>query len=451
MLGTPPPDPPTDEVAEEASTMTSIEIPGTTGHTGAGPQTGPAAQAVSAPATAPALTPATAPAPAETSSTRREPYLRLHWEDDQTCARGYLVVDTLVGGLATGGTRMRAGCTLREVEDLARGMTRKTAAFDLPVGGAKGGIDFDPKDPRAVEVLGRFCEAMRPFLDRHWVTAEDLGVPQHLIDEVFGRLGMRQSYHAAIERSADPAATADRIFRGLNAEVPGGLLGDVIGGYGVAQACLAAAHVRGWDIERTSVAIQGVGTMGGGAAWYLHEAGMRVVALADAAGTLYDPAGLDVPALLATRDRFGEIARAAVPARVQRLDRDSILGMDVDVLVPAAVSYAITAENCAQVTAPIVVEAANAATTADAELDLTTRGIAVLPDFMANAGAVAWAWWLILGEVDDRPETSFLRLGREMTAKVADLLAGWDPTSGPLRWAADVSGAIRTVPPVVVP
>lgn len=330
-------------------------------------------------------------------------------------------------------------------------MTRKTAAFDLPVGGAKGGIDFDPKDPRAVEVLGRFCEAMRPFLDRHWVTAEDLGVPQHLIDEVFGRLGMRQSYHAAIERSADPAATADRIFRGLNAEVPGGLLGDVIGGYGVAQACLAAAHVRGWDIERTSVAIQGVGTMGGGAAWYLHEAGMRVVALADAAGTLYDPAGLDVPALLATRDRFGEIDRAAVPARVQRLDRDSILGMDVDVLVPAAVSYAITAENCAQVTAPIVVEAANAATTADAELDLTTRGIAVLPDFMANAGAVAWAWWLILGEVDDRPETSFLRLGREMTAKVADLLAGWDPTSGPLRWAADVSGAIRTVPPVVVP
>lgn len=451
MLGTPPPDPPTDEVAEEASTMTSIEIPGTTGHTGAGPQTGPAAQAVSAPATAPALTPATAPAPAETSSTRREPYLRLHWEDDQTCARGYLVVDTLVVGLATGGTRMRAGCTLREVEDLARGMTRKTAAFDLPVGGAKGGIDFDPKDPRAVEVLGRFCEAMRPFLDRHWVTAEDLGVPQHLIDEVFGRLGMRQSYHAAIERSADPAATADRIFRGLNAEVPGGLLGDVIGGYGVAQACLAAAHVRSWDIERTSVAIQGVGTMGGGAAWYLHEAGMRVVALADAAGTLYDPAGLDVPALLATRDRFGEIDRAAVPARVQRLDRDSILGMDVDVLVPAAVSYAITAENCAQVTAPIVVEAANAATTADAELDLTTRGIAVLPDFMANAGAVAWAWWLILGEVDDRPETSFLRLGREMTAKVADLLAGWDPTSGPLRWAADVSGAIRTVPPVVVP
>ena len=425
--------------------MTSLETPGTTPTT----PTDPAVRAANPGAVATPV-PA-APSAAAAPATRREPYLRLHWEDAETDARGYLVVDTLVGGLATGGTRMRPGCTLREVEDLARGMTRKTAAFDLPVGGAKGGIDFDPKDPRALGVLTRFCEAMRPFLDRHWVTAEDLGVSQHLIDEVFAHLGMRQSYHAAIGRSADETATAARIVRGLNSEVPGGLLGDVIGGYGVAQACLAAAYVRGLDVERTTVAIQGVGTMGGGAAWYLHEAGMKVVAVADAAGTLYDPRGLDVPALLATRDRFGEIDRDAVPARVQRLSRDAVLGFDVDVLVPAAVSYAITAENCAQVVAPIVVEAANAATTVDAELDLTARGIAVLPDFVANAGAVAWAWWLILGEVDDRAETSFLRLSREMTAKVADLLTDWTPADGPIRWAADVSDVPRQVPEVVVP
>lgn len=419
--------------------MTSIEMPGTAGHPSATP-------GVAGASATPTQAPTRAP-----GRTTREPYLRLHWEDDLTGARGYLVVDTLVGGLATGGTRMRAGCTMREVEDLARGMTRKTAAFDLPVGGAKGGIDFDPKDPRAVDVLTRFFQAMHPFLDRHWVTAEDLGVTQQLIDEVFARLGMRQSYHAAIERSADCAATAERIYRGLGAQVPGGLLGDVIGGYGVAQACLAAASVRGWDIERTRVAVQGVGTMGGGAAWYLHEAGTRVVALADAAGTLYDPAGLDVPALLQSRDRYGEIDRDAVPARVQRLDRDAVLGMDVDVLVPAAISYAITAENCAQITAPVIVEAANAATTADAELDLTARGIAVVPDFVANAGAVAWAWWLILGEVDERAETSFLRLGRAMTSKVAELMTDWSPSDGPLRWAADVSDVVRDVPTVVVP
>src|SRR5699024_10806158 len=110
-----------------------------------------------------------------------------------------------------------------------------------------------------------------------------------------------------------------------------------------------------------------------------------------------------------------------------------------------------TAGNCASVTAPIVVEAANAATTADAELDLTARGIAVVPDFVANAGAVAWAWWLILGEVDDQPEASFLRLSREMTAKVADLLTDWTPERGALRWAVDVSGTPRRVASVRVP
>src|SRR5690625_3611618 len=97
------------------------------------------------------------------------------WTDPVTGARGYLVVHSLVGGLATGGTRMRAGCTMTEVTDLARAMAIKTAAFGLPVGGAKGGIDFDPKDPRATDVLERFCAAMHPWLDRYWVTAEDLG------------------------------------------------------------------------------------------------------------------------------------------------------------------------------------------------------------------------------------------------------------------------------------
>ncbi|MFE3618246.1 Glu/Leu/Phe/Val dehydrogenase dimerization domain-containing protein, partial [Streptomyces anulatus] len=230
---------------------------------------------------------------------RREPYLRLHWTDSLTDAVGYLVVHTLRGGLATGGTRMRAGCTLSEVEDLARGMANKTATFDLPIGGAKGGIDFDPKDPRAVDVLQRFCEAMRPWLDAHWVTAEDLGVPQHLIDEVFEKLDLDQSYHAAIRRSADPAATLERVRNGLNAAVDGGfLLGDVIGGYGVAHACLATAVQWGKAPADTTAAIQGVGTMGGAAAYYLHEAGMKITTVADAAGTLYCAEGLDIPALL---------------------------------------------------------------------------------------------------------------------------------------------------------
>lgn len=401
--------------------------------------------------TFPSAPAAVAAAPA---ARRPEPYMRLHWTDSRTGAVGYLVVHTLRAGLATGGTRMRAGCTLSEVEDLARGMANKTATFDLPVGGAKGGIDFDPKDPRAVEVLERFCEAMRPWIDSHWVTAEDLGVPQHLIDEVFEKLGLGQSYHAAISRAADPAATLVRVRNGLNAAVEGGfLLGDVIGGYGVAHACLAAAVWWGRVPAETTVAIQGVGTMGGAAAYYLHEAGMKVTTVADAAGTLHCAAGLDVPALLDLRDGYGEIDRSRLPAGIEQRPRNAILSADVDILVPAAISYAITPDNSFDVRARIVVEAANAATTAEAETMLAARGIPVIPDFVANAGAVAWAWWLLLGEVDDIPENSFDRLRTIMHNKVAQLLAAWadqgvTPRETGHRWADDPAPVAG---PVVIP
>ncbi|HEY2205162.1 MAG TPA: Glu/Leu/Phe/Val dehydrogenase dimerization domain-containing protein [Pseudonocardia sp.] len=377
--------------------------------------------------------------------------LRLTWTDQVTGARGYLVVHTLVNGLATGGTRMRAGCTLSEVEDLARGMANKTAAFGLPVGGAKGGVDLDPKDPRAFEVLERFCQAMRPWLDAHWVTAEDLGVPQHLIDEVFDRIGLQQSYHAAIVRAPRPKRTLRRVRAGLNAEVGGGLLGDVIGGYGVAQACLGAAAAWGWATEATTVAIQGIGTMGGGAAWYLHEAGVKVVAVADAAGTLSDPAGLDIPALLDLRDAYGEVDRTRLPDGVRQLPRDAIISTEADILVPAAISYAITPDSTFDVVAKVVVEAANAATTPEAEAMLAARGIPVIPDYVANAGAAAWAWWLLLGWVGSDPADSFTRLRTEMHTKVALLLDRWITDGTPPRQTGRSLGvADRELPNGVV-
>lgn len=384
------------------------------------------------------------------------PAHEISWTDPQTGAHGYLVVQTLIGGLATGGTRMRPGCTLGEVGDLARGMATKTAVFGLPVGGAKGGIDFDPRDPRAVGVLERFCAAMLPWLDNHWVTAEDLGVAQSRIDEVFATLGLGQSFHAAIERSARPARALKRVQAGLATTTSDGLqLGEVIGGYGVAEACLGVVDSLGWEPEVTTVSIQGVGTMGGGAAWYLHEAGVKVVALADAVGTLADPEGLDVPALLELRDAYGEIDRSRVPADVEQLPREAVLSVAADIFVPAAISYAIREENASEIAAKVVVEAANSATTPPAEDMLTARGIPVVPDFVANAGAAAWAWWLLQGQVGTDPQDSFVRLKQEMRAKVAVMLGEWKGTGVTPRETgriiastnhANLAGAQITIP-----
>lgn len=366
----------------------------------------------------------------------RPPQHEITWIDPVTGAHGYLVVHTLVCGIATGGTRMRPGCTISEVADLARGMATKTAAFGLPVGGAKGGIDFDPKDPRAFGVLSRFFQEMRPWLDGHWVTAEDLGVTQQLIDDVFEEIGLSQSFHAAITRSPHPEATLERVHAGLAVMTDGLPLGDIIGGYGVAEACLGVAEGFGWAIPDTEVSIQGVGTMGGGAAWYLHEAGAKVTAIADARGTLFDPAGLDIPSLLDLRDVYGEIDRSQVPAGVQQLPRDAIVGIAADIFVPAAISYAIREDNVDQVAARVVVEAANAATTWAAEDTLTARGITLVPDFIANTGAAAWAWWLLQGQVGTDPEDSFRRLSTEMRSKVAVLAEHWTTERIPMRHTA---------------
>jgi glutamate dehydrogenase (NAD(P)+) len=103
-----------------------------------------------------------------------------------------------------------------------------------------------------------------------------------------------------------------------------------------------------------------------------------------------------------------------------------VLAAQVDILIPAAVSYAITAANADDVAARVVVEAANTPVTLAAEGRLAVRGIPVIPDFVANAGAVAWAWWLLLGRVDADPIRSFSVLREEMLSRIAPLLSAWD-------------------------
>lgn len=369
-----------------------------------------------------------------------EPLLRVVWTDPITKVRGYCVVDRLVGGIATGGTRMRPGVDLEEVEGLARTMSLKTGVFGLPGGGAKGAIDLDPHDPRAPAVLQRFVLGMRPLLMDCWVTAEDLGVSQAVLDEAFAEAGMGMSLHAALERSSDPEATYRRVAEAFIADVDGIVLPDAIGGFGVAEATVAALEHLGSDPVGARASVQGFGSIGGSAARYLDRHGVRVVAVADVQGTVADPGGLDVEQLLAHRDRFGEMDRDRLPDGARELGRAAWREVDCEVLVPAAVPGAIDVDHLDRITAGLVVEGANLPTTPEAERALLDRGVTVVPDFVANAGAVAWAWWTLFGDVGADPWQAFERLSWEMSSVVAEVLASSEAGGGtPREVAARIS------------
>lgn len=328
------------------------------------------------------------------------------WQDPGTGAHGFVVIDTLVRGAASGGLRMREGCTLEEVRGLAQAMTRKEAIHFrpgrayVPIGGAKGGIDFDPRDPRAKHVLERFLIAVNPIMRSYWALGEDLGVRQSDIDDIVSSRGLGSALAAIEKLLTDPSAAAERTAAAFGTVVDGLSQDELVGGLGVATSAITTLAAQGSDPATASAVIQGFGSMGGASARFLAEAGVRIVGIADADGFVTNPAGLDVETLLATRDPFGGIDRSALRPGDSDGDREGWLSADCDVLVPAAVSYAITAENCDAVNAGLIVEAANMPVLPAAESRLRDRGVTVVPDFLANSGTNAWWWWVTFGDVD---------------------------------------------------
>ena len=334
-----------------------------------------------------------------TEATTSPPELELTWTDPVTGTRGYLVVDRLIGGLSSGGFRVRDGLTMEEVAGLARAMTVKEAlVYDpadryVPLGGAKGGLDLDPADPRLDDVLTRLFTTLQPLLQQTWATGEDLGVAQATLDAAAQRVGLESTIEALFARMDDVAEARQRMAAAFDVEVEGIALAELVGGYGVARATVALAEVRGQDPTELTAVIQGFGSIGGAAARYLARAGLRVVGVADRDGLVVDPDGLDIESMLAARDRFGSIDRNRLPTGAVERDRDAWVAVDADVLVPAATGGAIHAENVQNVRSTLVVEGGNLPVTAAAEAVLTERGVAVLPDVLANVGTNAW-WWV---------------------------------------------------------
>ncbi|SFP52336.1 glutamate dehydrogenase (NAD(P)+) [Geodermatophilus dictyosporus] len=357
------------------------------------------------------------------------PLLETTWTDPVTGVRGYLVLDTLVRGLASGGLRIREGCTLEEVRGLARGMTRKEAlVYDpadryLPLGGGKGGIDLDPADPRAVDVLRRFLAAVLPVVRSQWNTGEDFGLRQETIDRVAAELGLASTVEAVFATLEDAAAARGRLARAFAVDVDGVSLGDLVGGYGVARTGVVHLERTGVPVAGATAVVQGFGSIGGAAARYLARSGVSVVAVADRAGLIRNDGGLDVEALLAARDPLGVVDRSALRPSDTTAPNDGWLDVPCDLLVPAAMSYVVTAGDVPRIRARAVVEGANMPTLPDAEALLHAAGVPVLPDFLANVMTNAWWWWTVFGDVEPTAESSFAKIDavvRRLVGTVSD-------------------------------
>ncbi|ANP50798.1 glutamate dehydrogenase (NAD(P)+) [Streptomyces griseochromogenes] len=352
------------------------------------------------------------------------PLMSLVWTDHVTGRQGFLVVDRLVRGVASGGLRMRAGCTLQEVAGLARGMTMKEALHYapegryVPLGGAKGGIDCDPRAPEAYGLLVRYLRAMRPYIESFWTTGEDLGLTQDLVDRAVAEAGLVSSIQAVYPLLDDETAARERLADAFAVEVDGIGLDELAGGCGVAEAVLAALDRASVPYRGTRVAVQGLGTMGGATARFLARAGLTVVAVADVKGTIADPAGLDVEALLAARDAYGTVDRSVLGPGDRELPGDAWLSAEAEVLVPAAVSYAIDTANQDGITARWIVEAANMPVRPEAEELLAARGVTVLPDVVVNSATNAWWWWTLFGDIGPDADEAFAHIRRSMRALI---------------------------------
>ncbi|WP_329551773.1 Glu/Leu/Phe/Val dehydrogenase dimerization domain-containing protein [Streptomyces sp. NBC_00696] len=357
------------------------------------------------------------------------PLMSLTWTDHVTGRQGFLVVDRLVRGVSSGGLRMRPGCTLDEVTGLARGMTMKEALhYDpegryVPLGGAKGGIDCDPQDPESYGILVRYLRAMRPYIESFWTTGEDLGLTQDLVERAAAEAGLVSSIQAVYPLLDDETEARRRLADAFAVEVDGIGLDELVGGCGVAESVLAALDRVGVPYAGTRVAVQGLGTMGGATARFLTRAGLTLVAVADIKGTIVNPGGLDIDALLSARDAYGTVDRSVLRPGDLELPGEDWLSVEAEVLVPAAVSYAVDTTNQQGITARWIVEAANMPVLPEAEELLSARGVVVLPDVVVNSGTNAWWWWTLFGDIGADADEAFAHTRRSMRALIDLMLA----------------------------
>lgn len=272
------------------------------------------------------------------------------------------------------GTRVRPDLTPEEIKALSLFMSIKHAAAGIPAGGGKGGIKADPltlSEGEYERLIRGFVRRLRPkgaYVD---VPGADIGTGKQAMAWMLDEYEQVTGIHS-------PAAINDKPM-----ELGGSLGGFEATGWGVATCAMEAAQEENLDPSQTRVVIQGFGQVGSITALTLFNAGYRIIAVSDIDGAVMDDKGLNIPALMehVSQKNFVTGFPGAKPA-----DKSTILETECEILIPAAVQDVITEGNASRLKTKILVEAANAPTTPEADKILLARGIRIIPDVVANSG-----------------------------------------------------------------
>jgi glutamate dehydrogenase/leucine dehydrogenase len=340
----------------------------------------------------------------------KQPEIVFEWSDSESEAEGWVVINSLRGGAAGGGTRMRKGLDKREVESLAKTMEVKFTVSGPAIGGAKSGINFDPNDPRKAGVLDRWYKAVMPLLKNYYGTGGDMNVDEiHEvipITESFGLWHPQEGivnghFHATepqkIRKIGQLRQGVSKVLEDPNF-TPNGLkkytVADMITGYGVSEAVRHYYQLWGGELKGKRAVIQGWGNVGAAAACFLAVEGVKIVGIIDREGGLINENGYsldEVRELFLNRSGNKLVADDLIP--FDEIN-EKIWDLKSEIFIPAAASRLITqsqAERMVEAGLEVISCGANVPF-ADSEIFFGPIGvwtddrIALIPDFIANCG-----------------------------------------------------------------
>lgn len=340
----------------------------------------------------------------------KQPEIVFHWKDQETEAEGWTVINSLRGGAAGGGTRMRKGLDMNEVLSLAKTMEVKFTVSGPAIGGAKSGINFDPNDPRKEEVLRRWYKAVTPLLKHYYGTGGDLNVDEihevipmtedcgvwHPQEGVFNghfkpteaekinRIG--QLRFGVIKVIEDPNFSPD-LSRKFT-------VADMLTGYGVAEAVKHYYQIYGGSIKGKRAIVQGFGNVGSASAYYLTQLGAKVVGIIDRNGGLINETGFtmkEMRTLFLEKNGNQLTAENIIP--FDEIN-EKIWSLPAEIFVPAAASRLVTQDQVTKMAASgleVISPGANVPF-ADKEIffgpimEFADKQVSLLPDFISNCG-----------------------------------------------------------------